>query len=217
MKENTTILWRYKMNVYEKLMNIQNELVAPKNQYNAFGKYKYRSCEDILESLKPLLAKYKATLIISDDISHVEGRHYVVARVVFMDIEKGEQITNTAFAREEENKKGMDGSQITGSASSYARKYALNGMFCIDDTKDSDSTNTHGKDKKTDTKQPSTPNAKQTAKPKKITGTQAKTLSQLIEMKGVDIKKILAYFKVEKIEDLMTDQYGKTMEQLKAK
>ena len=133
------------MNIYEKLLNVQTELKAPKGQFNAFGKYKYRSCEDILEALKPVLNKYKLTFFINDEIVEVNNRNYVIT---IINIEKpDEQIQTSALAREEETKKGMDGSQITGASSSYARKYALNGMFMIDDTKDSDSTNTHGKDK----------------------------------------------------------------------
>lgn len=136
------------MNIYEKLLNVQTELRAPKGQFNAFGKYKYRSCEDILEALKPVLNKYKLTFFINDEIVEVNNRNYVKATITIINIEKpDEQIQTSALAREEETKKGMDGSQITGASSSYARKYALNGMFMIDDTKDSDSTNTHGKDK----------------------------------------------------------------------
>ena len=121
------------MSVYLKLLNVQSELKAPKSQYNSFGKYKYRSCEDILEALKPILNKNKATVIISDDILFVEGRHYIKATVKFIDTENGETVENSALAREDEIKKGMDSSQITGSVSSYARKYALNGLFLIDD------------------------------------------------------------------------------------
>ena len=130
------------MNVYEKLIAIQSELKAPKSQYNNFGKYAYRNCEDILEALKPLLKEHKSTIYISDEIVTVLERFYIKATVTFIDAETGEKITNTAYAREEESKKGMDGSQVTGASSSYARKYALNGMFAIDDTKDSDFTNT---------------------------------------------------------------------------
>ena len=130
------------MNVYEKLIAIQSELKAPKSQYNNFGKYAYRNCEDILESLKPLLKEHKSTIYIADEIVTVLERFYVKATVTFIDAETGEKIINTAYAREEECKKGMDGSQVTGASSSYARKYALNGMFAIDDTKDSDFTNT---------------------------------------------------------------------------
>ena len=130
------------MNVYEKLIAIQSELKAPKSQYNSFGKYAYRNCEDILEALKPLLKEHKSTIYIADEIVTVLERFYVKATVTFIDAETGEKIINTAYAREEESKKGMDGSQVTGASSSYARKYALNGMFAIDDTKDSDFTNT---------------------------------------------------------------------------
>lgn len=126
------------MNIYEKLLDIQQELKAPKNQYNSFGKYHYRSCEDILEGVKPLLDKNKAILTLTDELMQVGERYYIKATAQLIDVEKGESIESTAFARESETKKGMDLSQITGSASSYARKYALNGLFCIDDTKDAD-------------------------------------------------------------------------------
>ena len=131
--------------ILKKLIGIQAELKAPKNQNNTFGKYKYRSCEDILEAVKPLLAKREAVLTISDTVVCIDGRFYVEATATLMDVETGESITTKSFAREEETKKGMDGSQITGAASSYARKYALNGLFAIDDTKDADVTNQHGK------------------------------------------------------------------------
>lgn len=129
----------------KELIEIQHNLKAPKGQWNNFGKYKYRSCEDILEALKPLLYEHKCELTIADDMVFVGTRIYVKATVTLKN-ENGEIVSTTAYAREEESKKGMDGSQVTGAASSYARKYALNGMFCIDDTKDSDDTNTDGKD-----------------------------------------------------------------------
>ena len=129
------------MNIYEKLSNIQNELKCNKNQYNSFGKYKYRSCEDILEAVKPICAKHKATLVVSDELKYIGERYYIEATAELIDIEDGSRVQNTAYAREEETKKGMDGSQITGASSSYARKYALNGLFLIDDVKDSDTTN----------------------------------------------------------------------------
>jgi len=119
------------------LEKIQNKLKAPKNQFNSFGKYHYRSCEDILEALKPILAEHGALLTISDSIENIGNRYYVKATATIAIKDKG-QISVTAYAREEEDKKGMDGSQITGAASSYARKYALNGLFLIDDTKDAD-------------------------------------------------------------------------------
>ena len=133
-------------NVYLKLVKVQNELKAPKSQYNSFGKYSYRNCEDILEALKPLLNEVKAIVNISDEIVLIGERYYVKATVKFIDAETGEIVEASAMAREEETKKGMDASQLSGSTSSYARKYALNGLFAIDDTKDADTTNTHGKE-----------------------------------------------------------------------
>lgn len=124
----------------KELISIQSELKAPKTQFNKFGGYKYRKAEDILEAVKPLLAKQKCTLIITDDIVLVGNRIYVKATATIKN-EKGECETSTGWAREEETKKGMDGSQITGASSSYARKYALNGLFAIDDNADSDTTN----------------------------------------------------------------------------
>lgn len=125
----------------KELITIQSELKAPKSQFNRFGNYKYRKAEDILEAVKPILNKQKCTLILTDDIVMVGNRIYVKATATLKN-EKGEMETTTAFAREEDTKKGMDGSQITGAASSYARKYALNGLFAIDDNQDSDTTNT---------------------------------------------------------------------------
>ena len=121
----------------KELISIQRDLKAPKGQYNSFGKYKYRSCEDILEAVKPLLNENGCFLTLSDDVVAIGDRIYVKAIATLTNSE-GVQISVSALAREEDQKKGMDGSQITGTASSYARKYALNGLFCIDDTKDAD-------------------------------------------------------------------------------
>lgn len=121
------------------LQQIQTGLKAPKGQFNSFGKYAYRSCEDILEAVKPLLSEHKATLTLSDDVVAVADRIYIKATAVITIGEESRSVT--AYAREEDTKKGMDASQVTGAASSYARKYALNGLFAIDDTKDSDATN----------------------------------------------------------------------------
>ena len=134
------------MGVYAKLLAVQSELKAPKGQYNSFGKYKYRSCEDIVEAVKPILAKYKALIMLDDEIVEIAGRFYVKATARFLDCESGDSTGVSAYAREDESKKGMDGAQVTGATSSYARKYALNGLLAIDDTKDADATNTHGKD-----------------------------------------------------------------------
>lgn len=148
----------------KELITIQSELKAPKSQFNKFGGYKYRKAEDILEAVKPLLNKQKCTLTITDDIVMVGNRIYVKATATIKN-EKGEFETTTGWAREEETKKGMDGSQITGASSSYARKYALNGLFAIDDNADSDTTNDgqhQAAQQQTQTQQPT---AQQTASP----------------------------------------------------
>lgn len=131
--------------IYAKLLKVQSQLKAPKSQYNKFGGYNYRNCEDILESVKPLLTEQSLLLTLTDELQLIGDRHYIKAIATVVDVHTGDKIQVHAFAREEESKKGMDASQITGASSSYARKYALNGLFNIDDSKDSDTTNTHEK------------------------------------------------------------------------
>ena len=139
----------------KELLTIQQKLNAPKNQYNSFGKYAYRSCEDILMAVKPLLAETECTLTCQDDITLVGDRFYVKATYTLTN-KDGKTVSSTAYAREQEKVTGQIEAQITGAASSYARKYALNALFCIDDNKDPDATNTHGKDA------PKTPKTKPT-------------------------------------------------------
>lgn len=134
-------------NFMKRVSAAQAELKAPKNQMNKFGGYKYRSCEDILEAAKPVLAKNGIVLTVSDSIIQVGTRYYIQATAILHDTESEATLENSAFAREAETKKGMDDSQVTGTASSYARKYALNGLLCIDDTKDAD-TDEYGKQTK---------------------------------------------------------------------
>ena len=140
--------------MHDKLLQIQSALKVPKSNVNTFGKYKYRNCEDILEAVKPLLKEQGLVLTLADEIVEIGGRVYVktTARLYENggDNVNGKFAEVTGFAREEETKKGMDGSQITGAASSYARKYALNGLFLIDDTADSDATNDGGEKPKSD-------------------------------------------------------------------
>lgn len=144
----------------KELVKIQSELKAPKGQFNSFGKYKYRSCEDVLEALKPLLKENKCFLQMTDDIVLIGNRFYIKATATITN-ESGVSVSVSAFAREEESKKGMDASQLTGATSSYARKYALNGLFAIDDNKDSDTTNTGDKtDEPKKNEKPSTPEVK---------------------------------------------------------
>ncbi|WP_300969883.1 ERF family protein [Porphyromonas vaginalis] len=164
------------------LAQIQSELKAPKGQYNKFGGFKYRSCEDILEAVKPLLKELGLVLLITDDIVQIGERYYVRATATIYDSE-GSYISNSALAREDANKGKMDGSQMTGSASSYARKYALNGLFAIDDTKDADT------DEYTKAQEGKKSTAKATAQPAftdEIKGTLAKaqTVQELVETFG---------------------------------
>lgn len=201
----------------KKLLLIQTELKAPKNQRNNFGNYNYRSAEDILEALKPLLLKYKASLTITDDLvvlgehspyvypqdvydknsksmitvhnTTADQRFYVKSTVTLTDIENNESVQTSAFAREEEVVKGMSSSQITGSASSYARKYALNGMFAIDDTKDADNWNKHGKEAKEE--------------PKEITPATMEELSKLQSLLSDEDKKLaLKHYKVKSLNEI---------------
>lgn len=180
------------------LLKIQSELKAPKGQYNSFGNYKYRSCEDILESVKPLLSKYKCELTISDDIVTVSDRIYVKATATLIDGEKTHTVT--AFARESLNKKGMDDSQITGTASSYARKYALNGLFLIDDTKDADTDEYHKKTEQQSNEQKSKSN-------EKITKTEQQLIKSVFEQKGKTVDDALKWFKVKDLSEITDKQY----------
>ena len=192
------------MNIYEKLSKVQTELKAPKNQFNGFGKYKYRSCEDILEAVKPLLAKNKLTMLISDEIEHIGERFYVKATIELFDVETGETITTSKLAREEETKKGMDASQLTGSTSSYATKYALNGLFLIDDTKDADATNNHSNEQKNENKSDKQPQKKDT---KKITiETYLDAIRKYEKEYQTEIKDYLVDKALMEIEDLNFEQ-----------
>ena len=196
------------MNVYEKLMTVQTKLRAPKSNYNSFGKYSYRSCEDILEALKPLLAEVGAIVNISDEVKLIGDRFYVEATAMFLDCETGDSVVSRALAQEGDIPKGMSAAQSTGSVSSYARKYALNGLFAIDDNKDDDATNTHNKEIK--------PNMKPTG----ITEAQLKRLLAIGNKAG--IKKEVVEGTVRKIfnceaKDMTKEQYNNICERLEKK
>lgn len=197
------------MSIYAKLMEIQTKLKAPKGQYNNFGKYSYRNCEDILEALKPLLLEQKCTVVLSDEVVQIGGRYYVKATATLIDTEGEASISNTAYAREEDTKKGMDGSQITGASSSYARKYALNGLFGIDDTKDSDTTNAGNEG--------GTKSQANNSKPQKITGKEAAEIKSLATEVGSDLDQICSAYKVSKLTELTPKQYEHCMGVLKKK
>lgn len=199
------------MNVYEKLIKVQAELKAPKSKFNSFGKYKYRSLEDILEGVKPLLEKNKASLVIADSMEQVGDRYYLKATATFIDTENGESVSNSALARESAEKKGMDDSQITGTASSYARKYALNGLLLIDDTKDADTDEAHVE------KEARAKKAKDDEKNEalvtdigdmKIAPVKVNVLKGDIDSGLMNKEKMLACFKVEKLEDVTEKQFS---------
>lgn len=186
--------------VLKKLLEIQHELKAPKGQYNSFGKYKYRSAEDILEAVKPICYKHKCVVLLSDTVKYIGERYYVEATATIFDVETGESKEVTASAREEEAKKGMDGSQITGTASSYARKYALNGLFDIDDTKDAD-TDEYG-----NTTEHNAPVPK--ARPKRD------ALVEYCKDKGIDMNEVAKTFNLT--SNATEKQFEEALKELKA-
>lgn len=192
--------------IYQKLIEIQNELKAPKSRFNKFGNYNYRSAEDILEYVKPINKKYGCVLVVSDEIEMIGTRFYIKATANLYDIETGENVCTTAYAREEETKKGMDGSQITGTASSYARKYALNGLYNIDDTKDADTNEFHELNNQQNRNKP----------PQKVNNTHIKTIRNLMQQAGIEETKILTTYKIKSLEDMTVDTYGRCLRKLNA-
>lgn len=187
------------MNIYEKLMAIQGRLRAPKNQYNSFAKYKYRSLEDIAEAIKPLLNETKTVLIIEDEPFMIGDRIYIKATAKLVDTEDTTQVvTSTAFAREPLSKKGSDESQITGATSSYARKYCLNGLFCIDDNKDADSM---------------PPAETETF----ISTEQINEISGLIDRTGTDLQAFLKYAQADAVASIQAGKFGQLKSMLLAK
>lgn len=196
------------MNIREKLLQVQSKLRAPKSQSNDFGHYKYRSCEDILEALKPLLMELKTLLVLSDEVKFIENRFYVIATATFSDTEppEGETISVTAWARENDIQKGMNEAQITGSVSSYARKYCLNGMFLIDDNREIDSL-PEKEDKLKDKDKKSPPPKKEI-----LSDEQIKRLYTIAGTKGygsVEVKStMLKKFKIVSASALTLAQYN---------
>ena len=193
-----------KGNIYDKLEQVQQTLKAPKNQYNSFGKYHYRSCEDILEGLKEPLIKVHAVVTISDEIISVGDRIYVKATARFTD--GTDSVENTAYAREELEKKGMDASQITGAASSYARKYALNGLFLIDDNKDADATNKGEEKPKTTTLNPKRAEQEKIAEAK-IGEAKINVLLKQCDECGINPATVCEKMKVNELSDITEKQF----------
>ena len=183
-------------NFFERVSRVQNELKAPKNHHNKFGNYNYRNAEDIEEAAKPICAKYRMLLRLTDDIVLVGDRYYVKATATLFDFDSDKTHEVNAYAREDETKKGMDGSQITGSSSSYARKYALNGLFQIDDTKDADS----------DEYKVESDNRAEATAPQKIDSTMADVIRDGIGDGLIDEAGVLKFYHVSRIEDLQVMQ-----------
>lgn len=214
--------------ISKKLIAIQSALKAPKGQFNSFGKYSYRSCEDILVALKPILKEQECTLVITDCIELIGARYYVAATAVLTSAEDGSYVKNTAYAREDEAKKGMDGSQITGAASSYARKYALNGLFAIDDAKDAD-TDEFGKQTNGPTKAEQAADSKKANEinkgfdpekvepPKTATPEQVRMITELCFKTGTQEKIIFQTYKKKSIDALEFDQAEQVIRRLKDK
>lgn len=222
------------MNVYEKLQRVQYGLKAPKNQYNKFGNYYYRNCEDIQEAAKPLLGEVKAALVIGDELVMIGDRYYIKATARFVDCESSETVENTAYAREEQDKKGMDMSQVTGSTSSYARKYALNGLFCIDDVKDADNQdntasvkNAKGSTKASGRSDARAPEEEKQGAPAarpgqgteaaKVTPAMIESVKNLVgqySTKGLKMEKILKMYSIKDIADMNVIQYKDCMDKL---
>lgn len=191
--------------VHTKLLVVQSDLKAPKNQFNKIGNYHYRNCEDILEAVKPLLQSVGANLRLKDDVIQIGDRYYIKATAVFTDIETGETIENTALARESIQKKGMDESQITGAASSYARKYALNGLFCIDDVKDADH----------DRGEESSRGHRPPAGPQRVSDDMINTVSAELKRTNIAEGIILETYKIKRMRDMTIEQFKNFMGRMK--
>ena len=187
-------------------MKIQTTLKAPKDKWNDYGKYNYRNAEGILEAVKPLLAENKLSMYITDDVQAVGERVYVKATVKVLDTETGESVETTALAREALNKKGMDDSQITGTASSYARKYALNGIFLLDDTKDAD-TDENKKEREARAEKQADDKKTNDVKNMKISKIKQDSLLALCDEKAFDINKIVKSFRHTKLSEITEGDY----------
>lgn len=190
------------MEFNEKIREVQTQIKAPKSLYNSFGKYKYRNAEGILEAVKPYLSEYNLCLTLSDEIVQVGERYYVKATATIYDGMSSVSMSVSAYAREAVAKKGMDDSQITGTASSYARKYALNGLFLLDDTKDAD----------TDENRIERENRQ--AEKKTISKTEAKALYAMIQNRGIDVNDFMSEKNIQKLSDLSPEEYAATVREL---
>lgn len=193
------------MAIFKKLAIIQQKLIAPKGQTNTFGKFNYRSCEDIIHALKPLLDEQKCLVYMTNDMEMVGDRIYVKAKATLIDVESGETLESVAHAREEVEKKGMDGSQITGASSSYARKYALAGLFMIDNEKDSDATSEKTKEDKPKAEKP---------KVMPITPEQKAQILHEINRTHIALNEVCGRYHVDSLDDLPMEYFDKLYKNL---
>ena len=203
------------MDILEKLGIIQTKLKAPKNQFNKFGNYYYRNAEDIQEAVKPLLAETKAVLTISDDISVIGDRFYVKATAKLIDAESSDSVEVTAFAREPIERKGMDDAQVTGATSSYARKYALCGLFLLDDTKDPDSMDNSQKPTTTP-KRAATQQTKDEKKSLLLSPAQMQTIEAEMKRTGVSVQQILKRTGANELKWLTPEEADNVIKDLRA-
>ena len=202
--------------IYQKLQNIQSRLKVEKKNYNDFGGYSYRSCEDILEAVKPLLLENNLALVMTDEVEAVGERYYIQATAILYDTENGTNISATAYAREAKEKKKMDDAQVTGSSSSYARKYALNGLFAIDDAKDSDflnqGENTARQQGRQNTQQgqQGRQSNQQRSNPSNILESSRKEISQMLKAKNIQNRDFINWlkknFNTDKLDGLQVNQ-----------
>jgi len=208
------------VNMFEKLSAVQSTVKATKDAYNSFGKYNYRSCESILEAVKPVLQEYKCSIVLKDDVVQIGERFYIKATAEFIDCESDDKsLSVSSFAREEETKKGMDGAQITGSSSSYARKYALAGLLLLDDNKDPDAMNKHGKDKDNNKKpaEEPFPDVNDNVSEDKVKQLEAIYTVFQKEHRETFLKLMNTKYKIKNLSELNTQQFVKYREELLTK
>lgn len=206
------------MNVYEKLLQVQTKLNAPKNRKNTFGGYTYRSCEDILEAVKPLLAEVKAIILIKDAIVQIGERYYVYAQAFFFDLESKDGTCNMvsadAYAREPEEKKGADPAMVTGASSSYARKYALNALLLIDDAKDPDTNEYQAEAEAKAAKHPKPKKAEPDVLDEYVTSAQLEVLERLLKRADVEPSKFNSIYGLTVLSELPAAKYDEAVKKL---
>jgi len=206
------------MNVYEKLLKVQTKLNAPKNRQNKFGGYSYRSCEDILEAVKPLLAEVKAIILIKDAIVQIGERYYVYAQAFFYDLESKDGTCNMvsadAYAREPDEKKGADPAMVTGASSSYARKYALNALLLIDDAKDPDTNEYQVETEAKSAKHPKPKKAEPDVLDEYVTDAQLEVLERLLKRADVEPSKFNSIYELTVLSELPAAKYDEAVKKL---